>query len=233
MFGTGKGYAAQMFIVDLAALATAPIVVGADYFSDASIGHSNWGGYPFAMTAPVLAGPLFHFAHSRPIPGTISMLGWSSVAATSYFAGMTYGSATLSDQKVDQFGHFDSPGIRGIPIGLAVAALGGGLMTALDTWMARTVHETPRPRPLERTYTPRGTQIAGWLVLGIASAAATLGIAGLAFIPGGCASCPGCGCTGGNWGWSVGGAIATGITLPLGIVLVLLRAPRHDVAFAF
>jgi hypothetical protein len=35
------------------------------------------------------------------------------------------------------------------------------------------------------------------------------------------------GCTGGNWGWSVGGAIVTGVMTPIGIVLVLHREPKR------
>jgi hypothetical protein len=64
---------------------------------------------------------------------------------------------------------------------------------------------------------------AGWFTLGVGSAGAALGLVGLAFAQGSCSSCPGCGCAGGNWGWSVAGAIVAGVALPIGIVLVLQK----------
>jgi len=149
MFGDGHGYGGQILAADLAALAAAGSIVGIDYVADSSIGHSNWGGYPLAMAPPVLTGPIVHLAHRRPLAALFSFIGWSSVAGTSFFVGVTYGSATLSQQLPDQFGHFDSPGIRGIPVGLAVAAGGGVLMTTLDAWMARSVEPSQHARAID------------------------------------------------------------------------------------
>ncbi len=66
-----------------------------------------------------------------------------------------------------------------------------------------------------------GYRAAGWVTIGVASAATTMGLVGLIFLQG---SCSDSGCAGNSWGWSAAGAIITAVSLPVGIVLVL----QHD-----
>lgn len=71
-----------------------------------------------------------------------------------------------------------------------------------------------------------GWRTAGWITLGVGGVGGVaLALGGLAAIPGGCSEVVGGRCHGGDWGWSVAGAIIAGVTIPIGIILVL----QHDV----
>ncbi len=81
----------------------------------------------------MLTGPIVHLAHDRRFPALISFLGWGSVAATSALVDAWYGSVIYR-------GSFYSA-TAGLPPALTIAAVGAGLMTSLDVYMARTVKE--------------------------------------------------------------------------------------------
>jgi hypothetical protein len=129
-FGDGAGYGVQVFVADLASVATVPIIIAADYAGDGST-HSKWGGYPFAMIAPSLMAPIVHLVNDRRWPALISFIGWATVGGMSALMDAWWGA--------DVYRGSLHSATAGLPAGLTMATAGAVLMSALDVFLARPV----------------------------------------------------------------------------------------------
>jgi len=137
-FGNGHGYTARVVIADVAAMAFVPIAIVSGWAAERQNFRDFW---PFVVAnfPVVLTGPIVHLAHGRVGPGFISLFGWASVTATAEGLGALFAMSSCGESSCN-----DNTG-RGGAIAIGIGLAGGGLMTALDAWMARSVSRAQRP----------------------------------------------------------------------------------------
>jgi hypothetical protein len=83
------------------------------------------------------AGPIVHLGNGRPIPAVISFFAWTSLAGTTFIVGGLSGVAAQQGGESNMAAAWIA--------GLAFGAAGAVGLTALDVWMARTVHDKMAP----------------------------------------------------------------------------------------
>jgi len=133
MFGNGHGYSVVIAVADVAATVATGVLMTVAAVGNTGIGAGLAG---IAVAPPLFTGPIVHFASGRVGPGIISAFAWASVGfSTTVVAGLL-GLATGSEFR---FGYDGA-----LAGGLAFGAVGAGLLTYLDAWMAR---EVPHPKP--------------------------------------------------------------------------------------
>ncbi len=132
MLGDGHGYVPAAIVTDVCAFLTTMPPWMIAYAADAS----RFGvGFQAAAFVQLLAGPALHLFEGRIGPALISLLGWSTVAMTTFFV------PTVVSPNGDR--------PNGLAAGTAMLAGGGIAMTVVDALMARPA------RPSE--VTPRAT----------------------------------------------------------------------------
>jgi hypothetical protein len=152
MFGSGKGYGAEVAAIDIGATLVEPLLMLATQASR----DEQQTIFGVACFLPVsLAGSATHWAHGRVVPGIISFFAWASHAGTTFVVAGLFG-LTL--------GHgFNFDLGAAWAAGLVFGGLGAAALTALDVWMARKV--TPRAPTLAHivpSFAPtRGGAMAG------------------------------------------------------------------------
>ena len=130
MFGDGRGYGTSVLVGDVAATASAGVLV----LFAASLQNSAFAIsalFPTTLTAPII-----HLAHGRYVPALVSFLGWASVPATSVFLGFLLGFENNSDGTA-------------FAVGTATALTFATGLTALDVYFARPMDfvGTPSAEP--------------------------------------------------------------------------------------
>jgi hypothetical protein len=132
MFGNGRGYGAVVAAADITGAVASLVLVVIGVASNSAVPDVA------AMFPASLAGSITHFAYGRAGPGFISLFAWASVGATTAFVAGLAGLAANGDR----FFGFDSS--TAWITGVSFAAAGTALLTWLDVWMARRVHEERR-----------------------------------------------------------------------------------------
>lgn len=152
MLGDGRGYVVPAIITDLCAFLTTipPWMVA--YAADAS----RFGvGFQIAPLAVQLAaGPALHLFKGRIGPALISLLGWTTVAMTTFFV------PTVVSPNGDR--------PNGLAAGTAMLATGGIAMTIVDAFMARPAPKRIIDRPDTMTWAPTLSPVPGGAMTGIA-----------------------------------------------------------------
>jgi hypothetical protein len=150
-FGDGRGYVPAAIIVDLCAFLTTipPWMIA--YAADFSRFMTGFQILPLAVQ--LAAGPALHLFEGRIAPAAISLLGWSTVAMTTYFVPTIV--STYGDQP------------NGLAAGTAMLVSGGIAMTIVDAFMARPVPKRAIDRPEDVTWSPMVTPVPGGVMTGL------------------------------------------------------------------
>jgi hypothetical protein len=144
--GDGRGYVAAVLIADIAAFAsTLPVWMPA-YAADASRFAVGLQVLPLTQ---LIVGPIIHAVHGRSMPTLISLLGWTTVAMTTFFTPLLV-----------TYGNEDRP--EGLALGSAFCIGGSIVMTVVDAFLARDVHvESRRPHAVPSLALQPGGLVAG------------------------------------------------------------------------
>jgi hypothetical protein len=151
MLGDGRGYVVAAVVTDLCAFLTTIPPWMASYAGDPS---RFLVGIQLAPFFQLAAGPTLHLFKGRVGPSLISLLGWTTVAMTTFFV----------PTAVSPNG--DRP--NGLAAGTAMLATGGIAMTLVDAFMARPAPKRVIDRPETITWSPMLRPLNGGAMTGIA-----------------------------------------------------------------
>lgn len=150
MFGNGRGYVTASVITDVCAVLTTVPPWMVAYAADFS---RFMTGFQIAPLVQLAAGPALHLYEGRIGPAFISLLGWTTVAMTTYFVPTV----------VSPYG--DEP--NGLAAGTAMLIGGGIAMTIVDAILARPHRASREP---QAEWAPSVQPVPGGLVTGLAGA---------------------------------------------------------------
>lgn len=149
--GDGRGYVPAAIITDLCAFLTTipPWMIA--YAADFSRYMTEFQIAP--LVVQLSAGPALHLFQGRIGPAAISLLGWSTVAMTTYFV------PTVVSPRGDE--------PNGLAAGTAMLVSGGIAMTIVDALMARPIRKRVIDAPATMTWSPMVRPVPGGAMTGL------------------------------------------------------------------